>query len=157
MRDLCSYSDLKVADHDFTPYSLQPSVQLFVKIPETADEPFGYDGQVYVAVKDHIFQSSDSLRHVVELTNSLTEQGNVQPIFFSLTDGGPDHRLTFLSVQLTLIALALHHDFDYMHYVRTAPHGSFLNPVERIMSILNLGLYGLGIARGEMSPVVYLL
>ena len=62
------------------------------------------------------------------------------------TDGGPDHRLTYVSVQIALIALFLELDLDFLCAVRTPPHNSWKNPAERIM---NLALQGVGIARGQ--------
>ena len=63
------------------------------------------------------------------------------------TDGGPDHRLTYISVQLSLIALFQELNLDMLIALRTAPCQSWQNPVERIMSIVNIGLHGTGIMR----------
>ena len=63
-----------------------------------------------------------------------------------------DHRLTYISVQLTLISLFLHLDLDYLCAARIAPFHSWRNPVERMMSIVNLGLQSIGLARKEMGP-----
>ena len=68
-------------------------------------------------------------------------------MLFLYTDGGPDHRLTYLSVKLTLISLFRYLDLDYLCAGRTAPYHSFRNPAERIMSVLNLGLQSVGLAR----------
>ena len=67
------------------------------------------------------------------------------------SDGGPDHRLTYVSVQLSLIALFLNLDLDMLVACRTAPNNSWKNPVERIMSIVNLGLQCVGIMRSKLS------
>ena len=56
-----------------------------------------------------------------------------------------------MSVKLSLICLFLELDLDYLLAVRTAPYHSFRNPAERIMSILNLGLQSVGLARASMS------
>ena len=71
---------------------------------------------------------------------------NDKPILFVYTDayGGPDHRLTYLSVQLSYIALFRQMDLDLLIVGRTAPCHSWRNPVERIMSIVNLGLQCIG-------------
>ena len=66
------------------------------------------------------------------------------------SDGGPDHRLTYVSVQLSLICLFIKLDLDYLCAGRTAPYHSWRNPVERIMSVLNLGLQCIGLARDQM-------
>ena len=62
-------------------------------------------------------------------------------------DGGPDHRLTYASVQQSLLAMFIQLDLDFLCAVRTPPHNSWKNPAEKIMSILNLALQGVGIAR----------
>ena len=59
------------------------------------------------------------------------------------TDGGPDHRVKFLSVQLSYIALFLTRDLDYLVAVKTPPYNSWKNPAERVMSELNLQTVGI--------------
>ena len=66
-------------------------------------------------------------------------------------DGGPDHRLTYASVQQSLLALFIQLNLDFLCAVRTPPHNSWKNPAERIMSILNLALQGVGIARAKTA------
>lgn len=63
---------------------------------------------------------------------------NQKPILLIYTDGGPDHRLAYLSVQLSLICLFLHGKYDMLVAVR-------------IMSILNLALQSVGLMRKEQS------
>ena len=65
------------------------------------------------------------------------------------TDGGPDHCTTYVSVKLSLIALFLKFDLDYLIAARKLPYHSWRNPVERVMSLLNLGLQCVGIMRRE--------
>ena len=64
---------------------------------------------------------------------------------------GPDHRLTYASVKLTSIAVFWKLDLDYLCASRTAPNHSFRNPAERVMSILNLGLQSVGLARRQLD------
>ena len=73
-------------------------------------------------------------------------------ILLIYTDGGPDHRYTFGSVQIALICLFLHGDFDFLAAIWTAPYQSWTNSTERIISILNLGLQGLAIQRDKLIP-----
>ena len=62
-------------------------------------------------------------------------------VFYLCTQmGGPDHRLTYLTVQLSLIALFMNLDLDVLIAGQTALSHSWANPVERIMAIVNLGL-----------------
>ena len=51
---------LNSCDHDFTKLSLTPSASLFVDIPNNISDSF-YQGQVYVAYKDTIFQPSSAI------------------------------------------------------------------------------------------------
>lgn len=67
------------------------------------------------------------------------------------TDGGPDHRVNYLSVKLALIALFRELNLDVLIALQTAPSNSWANPVERIMSIVNIGLQGVGVMRKKMS------
>ena len=66
------------------------------------------------------------------------------------TDGGPDHNLTFFRSKLAHVALFLILDLDHLCAIRGAPHGSYLNTVERAMSLLNLGLQNLALIRKPM-------
>ena len=54
------------------------------------------------------------------------------------SDGGPDHRLTYHSVQLSLISVFLNLDQYMFIAVQAAAGHSWANPVERLMSFLNL-------------------
>ena len=71
---------------------------------------------------------------------SLIERIDWKCMLFLYTDGGPDHCLTFPSVQPAQIALILNPNLDILISGRTAPHHSWYHPVERMMSIMNLGL-----------------
>ena len=75
-------------------------------------------------------------------------------VLFVYIDGGLDHHTTFVSVQLSLIALFLNLNLDFLITARTAPHQSRRNPVERIMSILNLGFQSVGLMRSQMRGEV---
>ncbi len=77
---------------------------------------------------------------MTELKGVLQAAGDVSPILLLYTDGGPDHRLTYVSVQVSLICIFLALDLDFLCAVRTPPYHSWKNPAERIMSILNMGL-----------------
>ena len=136
-----------VGDHDFTKFTLTPSVNFFIHIPETIEDSF-YRGKVFVGLKDSTFEHSSPIRHATELKQILeTHFTSIQPILVLYMDGGPDHRLTYASVQQSLLAMIIQLDLDFLCAVRTPPHNSWKNPAERIMSILNLALQGVGIAR----------
>ena len=59
--------------------------------------------------------------------------------------------MNYLSVKLALIALFRELNLDQRITLRTAPSNSWANPVERIMSIVNIRLQGVGIMRRKMS------
>ena len=56
-----------------------------------------------------------------------------------------------MSVKLSLIALFRWLNLDMLVALCTAPSNSWANPVERIMSIINIGLQGVGLMRQKMS------
>ena len=145
-------TSFEVADHDFTKFSLIPSVSLLVNIPKDVTESW-YSGQVFIGLKEGAYEPSSPLRHVTELNGTLKKYGLLsgKSVLFVYTDGGPDHRLTYLSVKISLICLFLSCDFDYLCACRTAPCHSWRNPAERVMSIVNLGLQAVGLMRQELS------
>ena len=140
-------ASFEVGDHDFTKFSLMPSVALVNDIPSALEDSW-YRGQVIVTLKEGAFEPSSPLRHAAELKQSLCQQDAAEnPMLFLYTDGGPDHRITYLSVQVALICLFLSLNLDYLLATRTAPYHSWGNPVERIMSTLNLELQSVGLMR----------
>lgn len=145
-----------------------PTVTQLVDIPaEGVDGPW-MRGDVFVQMKDAIHQPSSAARSVTEfyallddcrrgvygsyLQEKVSFEGadSLKPILVGLTDGGSEHRTTFASVQLALAALFRTGDFDYVVFVRTCPHQSYMNFVERVMAILNIGCSGLAIMRDEL-------
>lgn len=68
-----------------------------------------------------------------------------------MTDGGPDHRVTFETVKLSLVQLFISLNLDMLVALRTAPNHSWMNPAERCMSVLNLALQHVALARNEME------
>ena len=142
--------EFQVGDHDFTRFSIIPSVIFRVDIPESIEGSW-YDGQVCVILKEVAFQPSSPMRHGTELNSWLTMEIGDKSILFLCNDGGLDHRVTYVSTQLSLIALFLNLNLDLLCAARTAPNQSWRNPVERMMSIVNLGLQSVGLMRKEMS------
>src|SRR2546429_9200915 len=90
------------------------------------------------------------MRHNSELYNLLVNDKQQNPFLLIYTDGGPDHRVNYLRVQLSLISLFVSLDLDLLVAVRTPPGHSWKNLVECIMSILNLGLQCIGLLREEL-------
>lgn len=140
----------EVGDHDFTKFSIIPSISFFINIPESIEGSW-YEGEVYVGYKDAVLQPSSALRHATELHDILLRKVGNKTILLLYSDGGHDHRLTYFSVQLSLVALFLNLDLDLLVVGRTAPHHSWRNPVEWIMSVINLGLQCVGMMRKEAS------
>ena len=145
-----SHATFAVGDHDFAKFKLTPSVILLVNIPEFIDMSF-YMGKVFVGFKETVYEPSSPIRHATELYKCLVTRMEGRHILFIYSDGRPDHRLTYLSVQLSLVALFLNLDLDVLIAGRTAPSHSWANPVERIMSIVNLGIQCIGIMRSPGS------
>lgn len=148
------------ADHDFHVSGLVPSVAFVVNIPQNCSDSF-FQGRTFVTTKDKVFQPSSPLRHSTELTtvlSSLDEPGEgtasddleQKSILLIFTDGGPDHRVTFETVKLSLLSLFMELDLDMLVALRTAPHNSWQNPAERVMSVLNLALQHVALQREPM-------
>lgn len=68
---------MQVGDHDFTKFSLSPSVNFVVNIPDDVDGS-SYNGQVYVGLKENCFEPSTAIRHACELRSVLN--GDNKPI-----------------------------------------------------------------------------
>ena len=139
-----------MGDNDFTKISITPSVSFLLDIPEAIAESW-YTGQVHVLFKDTTFEPSSPPRYAAQTVNMLHERATDCPVLFLYTDGGPDHRLTYASVKLTLIAVFWKFDLDYSCVSRAAPNHSFCNLAERVMSILNLGLQSVRLARRQLD------
>ncbi len=89
-----SGTTFEVGDHDFTKFSIIPSVVLLIDIPERIEDSW-YRGQVAVGFKDAAFESSSPIRHATELCSILKSKEEYQkPVLFVYSDGGPDHRVT---------------------------------------------------------------
>jgi hypothetical protein len=58
------------------------------------------------------------------------------------TDGGPDRNNTFVNVQLACYSLTKQLEIEKLILMRTEPGQSHVNPVKRVMSVLNLALEG---------------
>ena len=75
-------STFEVGDHDFTVFSIIPSVCLLVDIPLNVDLSW-YTGTVLVGLKEAAFEASSPQRHCKELCDILTTQSfHMQPILY---------------------------------------------------------------------------
>ena len=144
-------------DHDFHVGGIIPSVCFMNDIPENPKDSF-YNGLLYVTVKDKVFQASSPLRHSTENVSMMRkcysdDDVNLRtPVLIRYTDGGPDHRTTYKSVKICALLEFIALDLDMMVCARTAPCGSYANPAERTMSLLNLALQNVALERAAMSP-----
>ena len=68
-----------------------------------------------------------------------------------LSDGGPDHRLCYGSVKVSMIALFLNLNLDILICMQMCPYQSWTNPAERVMSTLNLALQNVSLMRHKMD------
>ena len=84
-----------------------------------------HTGEVIVMLKEGAFEPLSPLRHTTELSNVLGDRVQHKPILFVYSDGGPDHRVTYISVKLALIALFIKMDVDYLCAVQTAPYHAY--------------------------------
>ena len=142
--------EMLALDHDYDGTCIVPSVYLAHDIPEKVNGDW-YKGQVSVALKDAVFQKSCPWRHIEELSRHLKDTNS--PIVLLLTDGGPDRNLKRATVIASHISLFLKHDLDMLVVARTIPHLSFRNPVERVMSVLNLALQNISLCREHLPDL----
>lgn len=97
--------NIVASDHDFHVAGVVPSVDFAIDIPYETHGSF-HKGTVYVTLKDKVFESSSPERHTaetVQIMRNVFSQNNVdldQPLMFIMSDGGPDHRVIYSSVQL---------------------------------------------------------
>ena len=124
-----------------------------MEIPGSSDESF-YRGKAFVYYK--VTQPSSAIRHSAELTSiiqtNFSQDGHSadKSVFIIVSDGGPDHRVTYLSVKVAMISLFRALDLDMLVCVRTCPYQSWQNIAERIMSTLNLALMNVSLCRSEL-------
>ena len=122
-------------------------------IPENVNKSF-VNGIVTTAINDSVFQSSNPFRHAAMLTKILESNEVKPPIMMRFTDGGTDQRNTLESVRCSNICLFKEFNFDMVIHLRCAPGQSWINPAERIMSILNLGLQNVSLERKQGEEAI---
>lgn len=89
---------------------------------------------------------------LTKLCSTISEQGgSVPPVLMKFTDGGTDQRNTLESVKCANICIFKEFNLDLLIHLRCAPGQSWINPAERIMSILNLCLQNVSLQR-EKGP-----
>lgn len=129
-----------------TKSSVTPSVVLHCEVPDTIDKSF-VRGKVTTVVNDSVFQGASPFRHSAILCKIMKELEVMPPIMMKFTDGGTDQRNTLESVKCAAICLFKELNLDMLILARCAPGQSWINPAERIMSILNVGLQNVSLER----------
>ena len=110
------------ADHDFAAITLVPTVVMIHDLPPKIDQSW-YRGQPYIYVKITATEPSSALRNSVGIENALIKKygtkEHIPPIVIIYTDGGPEHRTNFLSVEIAVIALQKSLNSDMIIALRT--------------------------------------
>jgi len=139
-------AELSSLDHDMKATSLTPSVALLCSIPDSVQQSF-VRGQVTAFVNDSVTQSASPIRHAMNI-RKIVQRNQANPkVLLKYTDGGTDQRNTLEQVKSANICLFRELDLDMLITVRCAPGQSYVNPAERIMSILNYGLQNVATER----------
>ena len=142
-------------DHDWKVCRFIPSVVLICDIPDLIRDSF-LTGTPYVTTKEKVFQKSDPFRHATELTNIIRDQysndGIVldKDILLIYSDGGGDY-VTFYPTKVSLICLFLQTDVGMLIALRCCPMQSWVNPAERVMSVLNIAIQNCALEREVMN------
>jgi len=132
-----------------------PTVILVHRIPPSPSGSW-YRGNVHVSIKDSVFESSEATRACAELEcvfRKIHDENEKKSFFVIHSDGGPEHNVTFPTVQTALVIMLLRSTtvLDGVCHTRGCPNNSWVHEVERIMSILNLALYGVAVERPPIS------
>ena len=142
---------LVALDHDMVKATLTPSVILQItkkEIPSVTDS--FVRGKVSTTVNDTVFSRSSPMRHAAMLKKVMLRDG-APNILLKYTDGGTDQRNTLEAVKCANICLFKEFSLDMLITVRCAPGQSYINPAERVMSILNYGLQNVATERKKMD------
>ena len=126
-----------------------------------------HTSDVHIIVKDSVFEASYAWQHYSQTTLQLVREGSEKagvsvtklnnfiglstkdktsilqhvPFFLAIsTDGGHDHKITNISTRVALLGMVLMLELASLVAFRNAPDCSYMNPVERVMSLLNLAL-----------------
>ena len=137
-------------DHDIHHFKITASVFDVVNIPDNPSESF-YTGQVYVGIKDAVFEPSTALRYLCEQFKVLEMEGlSERSIHAFRSDGGPEHRVRNGSVQVALICYFFESKCDLVIGLSTCPTQSWTSPAERVMPVLNLAWGNTSLCRSKM-------
>lgn len=128
--------------------SFTPSVYFKCFIPSSPKESF-CRGTVKVVLNDTIYQTSNLFWHAASMCRIYKQSINQTTVLLKFSDGGTDQRNTLESVKCSMVAIFLKLNLDLLVAARCSLGQSWINPVERIMSILNLGLQNCALQRSK--------
>ena len=77
----------------------------------------------------------------------------IPSVIFISTDGGSDHKNTNIQNQAAMLGIVLLLDLFFCIGNRNAPDGSWINAVERIMSLLNISLQWCSFERNKITDI----
>ena len=137
-------------DHGWSMNNIVPSVVLKIQIPDAVSKSW-YQGEVRVILKDKTFGNTDAaMRHTVENAIVCKDLGDVTPIMCHVHDGASDYNMTLGGALLAHIADFVTTGADMVISMRFCPTQSYNDPAEHCMSLLNMGLQALALARSLM-------
>lgn len=139
-------------DHGWSMNNIVPSVILKIDIPDEVWKSW-YGGVLRVILKEKTFNCHDAaMRHTVENLSVCMQLGGVTPIMIHVHDGASDYNMTMGGALLAHLADYLLTGADLVISMRFCPYQSYNDPAERCMSLLNLGLQAVALARTLMIP-----
>ena len=141
--------------HSFHKTNLTPSVRFVHNIPADITGSF-YRGQPQVALKDAIFQPSNSARHAAELSQMFHKHPElVKPALFVTNDGGSDHTIRYERNVVAMLAVFLSFpDIQLLINFQLAAYRSAYHPVEKLNCLLNLAWNGISLSREVLEDDV---
>ena len=95
-----------VSDHDFTRFSLIPTVALQVDIPTSINDTF-HRGQVYIGLKDLALEPSSALRHSTELSKVCAAVNYCVHVYMKLIKVTSVHDYTITLIVPLSLSLSL--------------------------------------------------
>lgn len=122
-----------------------PTVTMITQLENLtkATDSFIKDADVHIAVKSSILQASTTIRAHLEFLKLLEAKGMTgKRIGILSCDGGPEHMVKHPAVKIALILIWRQLRLNHFVAGRSCPLNSWVNEIERIMSVLNLQLYG---------------
>jgi hypothetical protein len=101
-------------------------------------------GTIMALARQHDVEVKQSAAYVVEQLATRRRDAVLM-----VSDGGADHCVSYETVELCLLSVALALGLQFPAALRTCAGQSYTNPAERVMPILNLGLYGVALMRAR--------